>query len=49
MNEFNFRNYNFIKNEIFIRYFPRILIKRFRGFVLTWNFNTFTDHLLDYL
>ena len=49
MNEFIFRNCNFIKNEIFIRYFSRILIKRFRVFVLTWNFSTITDHLLDYL
>ena len=49
VNEFIFRTCNFIKNELFIGYFSRILIKSFSGFVLIWNFHTFTDHLFEYL
>ena len=45
---FIFTRYKFTKNELFLRYFLRILFKSFRGLLLPWNLYTFTEQFLVY-
>ena len=49
ISEFFFTRCKFTKNELFLRYFLRTLLKRFRGLLLPFNFYAFTEHFLLYL